>query len=188
MPDTESDAELVARVREGDAGAYDALVRRHLRGALGVALALLGEPADAEDVVQDAFLAALDRLDDCRHPERFRQWLHEIVRNRAHNARAAYGWRNARPLAAAGVASAPGGPGADAERAELREHLTAALGALTDAQRQVVVLHDLEGWTHREIAASLGISEVMSRQHLFVARRALRQRLGPRTLLEHRHG
>lgn len=183
----DSDAELVARVRDGDAGGFDALVRRHLRGAYAVALALLGEPADAEDVVQDAFLVALERIDDCRRPDRFRQWLHEIVRNRAHNARLAYGRRNARPLDEAAFASAPDGPGQDAERSELREQLIAALGTLGDAARQVVVLHDLEGWKHREIAEALGISEVMSRQHLFTARRVLRARLRPRLYPEHSH-
>ena len=185
MTDAESDAELVARVRDGDARAFDALVRRHSRGAHAVALALLGERADAEDVVQDAFLTALDRIDGCRHPERFRQWLHEIVRNRSHNVRLSYGRRHARPLDHAASASAAGGPGRDAERAELREHLTTALGTLSAAQREVVVLHDLEGWTHREIADALGVSEVMSRQHLFNARRALRARLGSRLYPEH---
>jgi RNA polymerase sigma-70 factor (ECF subfamily) len=59
-----------------------------------------------------------------------------------------------------------------------RERLVAVLSKITPAQREVVLLHDLQGWTHPEIAESLGISEVMSRQHLFVARKALRALLG----------
>jgi RNA polymerase sigma-70 factor (ECF subfamily) len=59
---TESDAALVARVRGGDGAAFDTLVRRHLRAAYAVALAQLGEEADAQDAVQDAFVTALKRI------------------------------------------------------------------------------------------------------------------------------
>jgi RNA polymerase sigma-70 factor (ECF subfamily) len=59
----------------------------------------------------------------------------------------------------------------------LREELGGALQQLTDLQRQVTLLHDVEGWRHREIATSLGISPEASRQHLFVARRRLRKQL-----------
>ena len=80
-----SDATLVERTRRGDAAAFDTLVRRHLRAAYAVALARVGEPADAEDVCQDAFITALRRIDDCRQPDRFAAWLLRIVRNRAHD-------------------------------------------------------------------------------------------------------
>ena len=60
----------------------------------------------------------------------------------------------------------------------LRRKLVAALEQLTPVQREVVLLHDLESWTHAEIARALEISEVMSRQHLFVARKAMREWLG----------
>ena len=61
-------------------------MRRHLRAAYAVALAVLGRPADADDVAQDAFIAALERIDDCRDPARFSGWLIKIVRNRALHA------------------------------------------------------------------------------------------------------
>jgi DNA-directed RNA polymerase specialized sigma24 family protein len=60
----------------------------------------------------------------------------------------------------------------------LRRRLVGALGQLGPVQREVVLLHDLESWTHAEISAAIGISEVMSRQHLFVARRVMREWLG----------
>ena len=61
-------------------------MRRHLRAAYAVALAVLQRPADAEDIAQDAFLVAIERLDECREPARFSGWLVQIVRNRALHA------------------------------------------------------------------------------------------------------
>ena len=74
-----SDAELVERSRRGDTAGFDALVRRHYGAAYVVALSLLGNGMDAEDVCQDAFLKALDRLEECRQPDRFAAWLIRIV-------------------------------------------------------------------------------------------------------------
>lgn len=170
------DEELVAAVRRGDARAADALVRRHFRSSYAVALALLGNRMDAEDACQDAFVRALERIEDCRQPARFVYWLHQIVRNRSHNARDHRRVRSGPSLEEVEVA----GPHDSARRAEvneLGERLLAALEALTPEQRQVLLLKDLEDWDHRAIAGSLGISEGMSRQHLFNARRLARERL-----------
>ncbi len=175
MPDATPTAELVRRATRGDARAFDALARAFLRPAYAVALAVVGRPADAEDVAQEALVNALERIDSCRHPERFGAWLVQSVRNRARN------WvahrRLADPAAADAPVDAAGHPG-EGERDTLRRQLAAALEAVTPVQREVVLLHDREGWTHPEIAAALEISEVSSRQHLFVARRTLRARLG----------
>ena len=179
MSETESrsDGQLVGLARAGDAQAFEALVRRHLRAAYAVALSGIGNPEDAEDVVQDAFITALEQLDHCRNPERFAAWLLQIVRNRAHNVRRAHKVRQAAPLEESSAATAREDPLRDAERAELRHHLLTGLGTLGEVQREVVLLHDLEGWKHREIAASLGLPEGTVRYHLHQARRALRARL-----------
>jgi RNA polymerase sigma-70 factor (ECF subfamily) len=79
-------------------------------------------------------------------------------------------------------------PARDAERADLRERLEAALVRLPPTQREVVLLHDLDGRTHDEIAELIGTSAGMSRQHLFQARRALRQLLGRNTSKEYFNG
>jgi RNA polymerase sigma-70 factor, ECF subfamily len=176
----DSDAVLVGRVREGDALAFDTLVRRHLRSAYAVALARLGEPADAEDVCQDAFVAALQRIEECRQPDRFGAWLISIVRNRAHDHARARAVRSAAPLDDAEFASGAPGPQRLAERAELTADLLAALSALPELQREVLMLFDLEGWSHREIAERLGISEGSARVHLHHGRKALRERLTAR--------
>ncbi|NIN71885.1 MAG: sigma-70 family RNA polymerase sigma factor [Gemmatimonadetes bacterium] len=179
-----SDAILVRRARRGDAAAFEALVRRHYRAAYAVALAVLGNAMDAEDVTQDSFVRAVERMDELREPERFKGWLLQIVRNRSRNYSSYRRLRTTRPLDTV-TAPGPENPGSDAERAELRRALESALATLSEVQREVVLLHDLEGWKHREIAESLAISEGMSRQHLMAARRALRERLGGGLLKEY---
>lgn len=179
-----TDAQLVAQVRRGDAAGFDALVRRHYRAAYVVALSLLGDQMEAEDVCQDGFIKALERIDDCRKPDRFASWLLQIVRNRAHNFRDYRRVRTGVPLEVidqAGNADSA----REVEQHELRDRLHDALGDLSEVQRQVVSLHDLEGWRHREIAESLGLSEGMSRQHLFTARKGLREKLGAKVLKEY---
>lgn len=175
---------LVERARRGDAAAFEALVRRYYRTAHAVALAVLGNPMDAEDACQDAFLRALERLDRLRQPERFSAWLLQIVRNRARNLRSYRRVRSVLPLEEVRAASDED-TGREAESEELRRELKSALSELSEIQREVVLLHDLEGWKHREIGELLGLSEGMSRQHLMSARRLLRERLGTKLLKEY---
>jgi RNA polymerase sigma-70 factor (ECF subfamily) len=167
----DTDSRLVARARAGDARAFEELVRRHLRSAHAAALGVLGHEADAEDVCQDAFLTALEKLDECRDPERFAAWLMRIVRNQALNFRERRSLRQGEPLEDAAPVSDSSDP---AERSELRGRLLAALESLPTSQREVVLLHDLEGWRHREIADLLGTSEGAVRVRLHEARRRLR--------------
>lgn len=181
-----TDAQLVERVRRGDAAGFDALVRRHYRAAYVVALSLLGDQMDAEDVCQDSFIKALERIDDCRKPDRFASWLLQIVRNRAHNFRDYRRVRTGVPLEVTDRAGRADSA-REVEQNELRDRLQDALGDLSEVQRQVVSLHDLEGWRHHDIAESLGLSEGMSRQHLFTARKGLREKLGAKALKEYLH-
>jgi len=172
MEDT--DAALVARVRAGDSRAADRLLERYLRACRAVALAVTGDEADADDACQEGFLAAIEQIDTCRNPARFGGWLLQIVRNRARNLVRRQAVRAAEPLElhqVAGGASAA----AEVERDELRERLLAALAALSQVQREVVLLHDLEGWTHEEIAGHLGLAAGTVRSHLHHARRHLRR-------------
>lgn len=165
-------AELVERARRGHRDAFDELVRRHLRAAYAVAFAVL-QTSEAEDVAQESFVAALSKLDRCREPARFSGWLIEIVRQRARSAKRK---RVSRERHAVSTANEPAAPDPS-----LRLRLTTALATLSEIQREVVLLHDLEGLTHAEIADMLQLSEVSSRQYLFTARQALRGVLGKET-------
>jgi RNA polymerase sigma-70 factor (ECF subfamily) len=183
---SESDVALVTQAEAGDPVAVEALVRRHYRAAFSLAFAIMGNRADAEDVTHDALVTALQRLADCRNRERFVGWLLRIVRNKAFNARDYRRVRAAAPLEHDSAASSFDSAH-ELERGELRSILERALMELTETQRTIVLLYDLDGRSHREIALALGISEGMSRQHLFVARGLLRARLGRDTLKEYIH-
>lgn len=178
-----SDAVLVARAQAGDATAARELVRRHMRVALAVARAILDDVADAEDACQDAFATVFEKLDRYDPTHAFRGWLTTIVRNRALGIRRRQRVRRAHVLGTGvGEVDAPA-PASDdprvaLDRAELRARLAAAMALLTTVQREVLVLHDVEGWKHEEIAAHIGVSAVTSRTHLFKARRRLRVALG----------
>lgn len=171
MEDT--DAALVARVRAGDARAADRLLERYFRACRAVALAVTGNEADADDACQDGFLQAIERIDGCRNPDRFGGWLLQIVRNRARNLVRHHVVRATEPLELheiAGDASAA----VEVERGELRGRLLSALAELSEVQREVVLLHDLEEWTHEEIAGRLELPSGTVRSHLHYARRRLR--------------
>jgi len=180
------DAHLVTAYRAGDTSAFESLVRRHYRAAFSIALANLGTSSDAEDVCHDAFVRAAERIADCKKPDQFAHWLCAITRNLARNTLARQRVRRASALE---HDTAPSGdnPERDAELSELRARLIQALGRISPIQREVVLLHDLDGWSHEEIAPVIGTSSGMSRQHLFKARKLLRALLGEHSLEEHSH-
>ncbi len=172
------DATLVARARAGDGEAFGQLVNRYRRSAYLVALSVIGRPEDAEDATQEAFLAALERLDDCRNPSRFGGWLMTIVRNRSSNLVRREALRATDPIPFSASSKGPT-PEKDAQLSELRDEIARALGELPEAHREVVLLHDLEGWKHREIAQRLGLPAGTVRSHLHYARKSLRGILRP---------
>lgn len=170
------DGALVRRARAGDEEAFGALVRRHSRAAYAVALSVTGRHEDAEDAVQESFLVALQRLEDCREPDRFVGWLLTIVRNRSRNLVRRESLRETEEVPP-GVSSDRGTPEGELERSELRGRLRDALFELSEIRREIVLLHDMEGWKHREIAERLGVPSGTVRSHLHFARKALREHL-----------
>jgi RNA polymerase sigma-70 factor (ECF subfamily) len=148
-----------------------------MRSGYLVALSVTGNPQDAEDVAQEAFLVALERLDDCRDPERFGGWLLTIVRNRARNIVRRERLRRGEELTPE-ISPGKGGPEEDLENLEIRERLERGLEGLSEVRREVLLLHDLEGWKHREIGERLGIPDGTVRSHLHFARKHVRDRLG----------
>jgi RNA polymerase sigma-70 factor (ECF subfamily) len=148
-------------VRAGDRDAYAELVRRHAPVALRTA-SLLGAGADAEDVVQEAFVKAYGALDRFREGAAFRPWLLRIVANESRNLNRAAGRRAARersawlriePLLAAADADDPASAALSRER---RDQLIRGLSQLPEGQRQVVTCRYLLDLDEAEAAAVLG--------------------------------
>jgi RNA polymerase sigma-70 factor (ECF subfamily) len=171
------DGELVRRARRGETEAYGALVERYMRAAYSVALSVTRRHEDAEDAAQESLMVALDRLEECRNPDRFAGWLMTIVRNRSRNLVRRESLRDSDPVPESASHRGPK-PDRVTERRELRDRLDEALDSLPEVQREIVLLHDLEGWKHREIAERLGIPSGTVRSHLHFARKALRAALG----------
>lgn len=171
------DAHLVDRVRRGDADAYGELARRHLRRAFAIAWRILEHREDAEDVVQEAFLRALERLDTLKRGQAFRPWFQRIVVTQALNVRRSRAVRRTEPIPE--TAPAPTrSPEAAAVDAETRERIRNALDRLPERHRVIVLLSELEGYTSKEIAEILEIPPGTVRWHRHQARAALRDALG----------
>jgi RNA polymerase sigma-70 factor (ECF subfamily) len=179
-----TDAELVEGIRRGSRESAGLLIERYLRACRAVALAITGEISGAEDVCQDAFIYLIERIDDVQQPDRVSSWLFQIVRNRARNhVRDLNSERTIEIDLEAVPGNAPS-PALSAERSEMRDRLLAALAQLPEERREIVLLHDLEGWTHEEIAARLEMPAGTVRSHLHHARRALREILGDVEVIE----
>jgi RNA polymerase sigma factor (sigma-70 family) len=169
----QDEAALVARALAGDRTAFGALVERYAATARRVARGVLGDPDDADDAAQDGMLSALLKLEqyDARRP--FGPWLLRIVANAATDRRRRRTVRRVEPLDPSLVG---GGTRPDriAERRALAQRLREALAELPARRRIAVVLFDVEGYSHAEIAQVLGIPEGTVRSEVFHARRRLR--------------
>lgn len=164
---------LVARALAGDRAAFGALVERYAGVVRRVARAVLDDPDDADDAAQDALLSALVKLQqyDPRRP--FGPWLLRIVANAATDRRRRRKVRQVEPLDP-GLVAGGTRPDTAAERRALSERLRRALAELPERRRIAVVLFDVEGYSHAEIATVLGIPEGTVRSEVFHARRRLR--------------
>jgi len=169
----EGEAGLVGRTLAGDRAAFGVLVERFAPQARRVARSVLDDPDEADDAAQDGFLSALVKLEqyDTRRP--FGPWLMRIVANAATDRRRRRNVRRAEPLDPALVGGGPR-PDAAAIRSELGDRLRAALAELPQRRRTAVVLFDVEGYSHAEIAGILGIPEGTVRSEVFHGRRRLR--------------
>ncbi|MFQ5703281.1 MAG: RNA polymerase sigma factor [Gemmatimonadales bacterium] len=171
-----TDAELAARAHAGDREAFGELVQRYAGQARRVARAALGNEADADDAAQDGFLAALRNLGRYDPTRPFGPWLMRIVANAATDRRRR---RKVRATSEIPPQTAFMGPATDraALRGDFRDALAAALAGLPERRRLAVVLFDVEGYSHKEIAEILKVPVGTARSDVFHARRALRAEL-----------
>lgn len=177
----DADAHLVQRAREGDSDAVTELYRRHERRVYNLALRTLGNPWDAADVSQEAFIKAFRSLDSFKGESRFTTWLHRIVVNAAYDH-----LRRQRPEpmdaeiiddlsgpSGSGAVVGSGRQGTDPALDGLSDPLRQALMSLNEGFRFAVVLCDLLGFPYSEAAEILGVQEGTIKSRIFRAREAL---------------
>ena len=177
-PTDAEDAEhaLVRLASGGDVSAFEALYRRHLGRVHGVIARLVGGAgARAEDLTQEAFVRAWQALPGYRFESRFSTWLHRLAVNTALMELRS---RRARPHEDDEDAfDTLGQPDSAGHATALRTDLERAVATLPPRARAVLVLHDVEGWKHEEIARELGMAVGSSKAQLHRARGLLRARL-----------
>jgi RNA polymerase sigma-70 factor (ECF subfamily) len=166
------EAELIARARAGDSAAERALYETHVDRVYRLAYRFAGDADLARDFTQDTFIRAFERLDEFRGEARFNTWLHAIAVSIALNGLREVKRRRARETDLE-EGHEVAGPGREAEP-DLKRRLAAAIDALPEGYRTVFVMHDVEGYTHEEIGAVLGVEAGTSKAQLSRARAKLR--------------
>lgn len=168
-----ADVAAVAAIHAGDRAAFGELVRRHQRRAYNVCRAILTTHEDAEDAVQEGFFNAFRAIERFHPGQSFAGWLYRIMANASLDLRRRRNVRSAEALPE--TLAMPVREPADAITAA--DAIRVGLDVLTERQRAVVVLHMLEGFSHAEVGAMLGIPEGTSKSDLHIARQKLRTRL-----------
>jgi RNA polymerase sigma factor (sigma-70 family) len=178
LPGPDEDHALVRAAGQGDTRAFEQLYRKHARRTYAAVWRLSGgQAARAEDLVQDAFVRAWQALPTFRFESAFSTWLHRLAINTAlMQLRSRSGAEDLETDDAAldfiGTQDTAG------QRTRERLDLERVIATLPPRARAVLVLHDIEGYKHEEIAAELGMAVGSSKAQLHRARGLLRARLG----------
>lgn len=182
-----TDRELVARAQKQDVEAYNELVLRYHRKIYALVYNMTSSKEDAEDLVQEVFVKAYSALKNFKGDSSFYTWVYRIAVNRTINFVKRRKKRTGLSLddVEGGIERDPAyvelssreSPFRDATISELQEKLNIALQKLSEKHRAVVVLHDIQGVPHEEIATLLGVSSGTVRSRLFYARQLLQSEL-----------
>ena len=175
---TAEDAALAAGCRSGNLRSYERLYTLHGARMKNLARNLLGNPVDAEDAVQEAFLKVQRGIASFRGQSSFITWTYRILINTCYDARRSR-MRKKEVANDDSVESPRPEPRAPGSHPSLRMALERALATLTQHQRDVFLLYEVEGFRHAEIAGMLEITETASKNTLFQAKKNLRQMLEP---------
>lgn len=173
--DRAGDVALTARAGGGDIDAFETLYRRHSPAVYGLALRMLRNQADAEDLLQEIFVQAFGKLASFEGRSAFGTWLYRLAMNRCLDhlrSRAVKEQARTHPLpeALGSFTRAPGTRTLELER---------AIGELPPASRAAFLLHDVEGYEHKEVGEILGVAVGTSKSLVHRARMKLRERLRP---------
>lgn len=176
METMETDAAIVRRAIEGDERAMRLLWNQHAPHVDAVVRRLAGDPDLAEDIAQEVWIQIFRALPSWRGDAKFSTWVHRVAINRTLNA-----LRRTRRLAAVEMEIDEDSIAVeqDSDRSMLAQTIDDAARKLSPGARTVFLLHDVEGYTHEEIASELGITPGGSKSQLFKARAKLRKLLAP---------
>ena len=187
MEREKTDEELLAEFQQGDAGAFEQLLRRHRRALYTFFVRMLGDRARAEDLAQDTFLRIVKGAASWEHRARFQTWLYAIARNLCVDASRRDRFRRTESLDAQdgeegrplvdGVEDGGPTPDRDAASAQLRPILQRALASLPVEQREVFVLREQVGLAFKEIAELSGVNENTVKSRMRYALLGLRKAL-----------
>lgn len=166
------DRQLLDRVLDGDHAAQRELYDAHVDRVYRLAYRMVGEDALARDLTQDTFVRVFEKLAGFKGDAAFTTWLHSVTTSVVLNGlrrqkRIRMRERNLDAASHIGVTERHAEP-------DLKRRLTEAVNGLPEAYREVLVMHDLEGYTHREIAAALDVKQGTSKARLSRARARLR--------------
>ena len=170
-----SEADLIRNAQAGDTAAFEELYRLHASKIYGLCLRMCANPAKAEDLTQEAFVRAWQKLGSFRFRSGFATWLHRLTVNLVLGDLRSRGRWESRLTA---IDSLPErGDSRASAQPEDTVDLERAISQLPPQARTVFVLHDIEGYKHQEIAELCGLAVGTSKAHLHRARKQLRKAL-----------
>jgi len=176
----ERERALVERVLNGDRDAFEPLVTPYRRPLLGLAYRMTRNWEDAKEITQETFLRAFKYLANVDFQKSFRNWIYQILINTARHLKKKQAVQERlrhdglEPDLLADSRNNPEQPQLDQE---LRSQLADCLDALSDREREIFLLRDIEGWNIKETAGVLRCSSISVRVHLSAARRKIKERI-----------
>jgi RNA polymerase sigma-70 factor (ECF subfamily) len=182
--DKENEAEIIQQATEGDPAAFECLYRSHCKRVYAVCLRMVGDTTEAEDLTQEAFLLLFRKIHTFRGESAFSTWLHRLVVNTV----LMHLRKKSLPVVSMETGPTPDGEATPSsveiaasdlllEGSIDRINLGRCVAQLPAGSRAIFVLHDVQGYQHREIAEMLGRSEGASKSQLHKARKRLRELL-----------
>ena len=169
-----SDAELVAGIRKGDGSAFRELVDKYGRYLFGLAASLVGNPADAEDVLQETYSGAFRGIRSFKGRSSIKTWLTQILVRQAAGHHRARARRKVIPMELELSTERRRQAPSPARTADARMDVDAAIRSLSADHREVIVLRELKGLSYDEIAEVLSVPRGTVESRLFRARRELK--------------